>query len=140
MSKTFYIKTKFIPFFFSWIITLFVTSNHQTTNIVFPPIFSTKFSQLEQLKKKTDFLLVQNRFFFQVGTNEKFVFFFNCLNWEKSVEKVGENKILGLVFWCREQDIISYSSFEQPIRIPNFCNDYFVYLLFLYFCKVKVLN
>ena len=35
---------------------------------------------------------------------------------------------------------ISLSSFEQPIRIPNFCNEFFVYLLFEYFYQVKVLN
>ena len=36
---------------------LFVTSNHQITNIVFP-IFSTNF---QQLKKKANFSLVQNQ-------------------------------------------------------------------------------
>ena len=36
--------------------------------------------------------------------------------------------------------IISFSSFEQPIRISNFGNDFFVYLLYEYFYKVKVLN
>ena len=52
----------------------FVTSIHQTNNFVFP-----NFSQFEVLKKLTNFLLVQNRFFFsQFWTNEKFVFFFNC--------------------------------------------------------------
>ena len=40
---------------------------HQTTKppILFSPIFSTNFSQFEQLKKKTNFLLVQNSFFSQ---------------------------------------------------------------------------
>ena len=42
---------------------LFVTSIHQKP-ILFSPIFSTNFSQFEQLKKITNFLLVQNRFFF----------------------------------------------------------------------------
>jgi hypothetical protein len=39
---------------------------HQNTkqSILFSPIFSTNFSQLEQLKKKANFLLVQNSFFF----------------------------------------------------------------------------
>ena len=31
--------------------------------------------------------------------------FFNCLNWEKLVEKIGENKIGCLVVWCYEQDM-----------------------------------
>ena len=38
---------------------MFVTLIHQTTNFVFP-----NFSQFEQFKKITNFLLVQNRFFF----------------------------------------------------------------------------
>ena len=33
---------------------------------------------------------------------------------------------------------ISFSSYEQPIRIPNFCNEFWVYLLFEYFYKVTV--
>jgi hypothetical protein len=38
-------------------------------------------------------------------TNEKFVFFFNCSNWEKFVGKTGENKIRALEVWCHEQII-----------------------------------
>ena len=34
---------------------------------LFPPIFSSNYSQLEQLKKKTNFSLVRNRFFFSFG-------------------------------------------------------------------------
>ena len=34
----------------------------------------------------------------------KFVFFFNCSNWEKFEEKIGENKIGCLVVWCHAQD------------------------------------
>jgi hypothetical protein len=37
-----------------------VTSNHQITNLVSPNL-STKFSQFEHLKKKTNFSLVQNQ-------------------------------------------------------------------------------
>ena len=33
-----------------------------------------------------------------------------------------------------------FSSYKQPIRIPNFYNDFFVYLLFEYFYQVKLLN
>ena len=42
---------------------------HQTTKqrILFYPIFSTNFFQLEQLKKKTNFLLVQNSCFLNFG-------------------------------------------------------------------------
>ena len=81
---------------------LLVTSNHQTTNFVFPN-FSTNFSQFGQLKKQTNFLLVQNRFFLDLD-QWKVCFLFQLLNWEKSVEKIGENKIGGLVVWCHEQD------------------------------------
>ena len=35
---------------------------------------------------------------------EKVRFLFQLLNWEKFVEKIGENKIRGLVVWCHEQD------------------------------------
>ena len=35
---------------------------------------------------------------------------------------------------------ILFSSFEQPTPIPNFRNNFFVYLLFEYYYKVKVLN
>ena len=83
---------------------LFMTSNHKTTNFV-SPIFSMNFSQFELLKNKTNFLLVQNRFFSQFRTNEKFVIFFNCSNWEKFVEKIGENKIGCLVVWCHTEHI-----------------------------------
>ena len=38
------------------------------------------------------------------------------------------------------QIFTSFSSFEQPKRIPNICNEYFVYLLLQYFHQVKVLN
>ena len=45
---------------------MFLTSIHQTTNL-FSPFFSTNFSQFEQLKKITTFLLVQNRYFLSFG-------------------------------------------------------------------------
>ena len=35
---------------------------------------------------------------------------------------------------------ISFSSYNQPIRIPNIYNEIFVYLFFEYFDKLKVLN
>ena len=35
---------------------------------------------------------------------------------------------------------ISFSSFEHPIRISYFCNEFFVYLLFEYCYKAKNLN
>ena len=74
--------------------------------ILFSPIFSVNFSQLQQLKKKTNFLLVQNSFFSLFWTNEKLVFFFNCWSWEKFGEKIGKNNFGCLVVWCHEQDNI----------------------------------
>ena len=62
-----------------------VNQNHQTTNFIFPNFFHEIFS---------------------AGPVEKFVFFFNCSNWEKFVEKIGEDKIRGLVVWCHEQDTL----------------------------------
>ena len=61
--------------------------------ILFPPIFSTNFSQLEQLKKKTNFLL-----FFSVLDQWKVCILFQLVklrnNWGKT----------RLVVWCHEQD------------------------------------
>ena len=34
--------------------------------------------------------------------NKKFVFFFNCSNWEKFEGKIGENKIWRSMFWSHE--------------------------------------
>ena len=36
--------------------------------------------------------------------------------------------------------IIPFSSSNNQLRIPNFCNNFFVYLLFEYFYKITVLN
>ena len=41
--------------------------------------------------------------------------------------------ISSVVFNLWNKKIISFSSYEQPIRIPNFYNEFFVYLLFEYF-------
>ena len=56
----------------------FVTSNYQITNFV-SPIFSTNLSQLEQLKKKTNFLLV----FFSILDQWKDDFLFHLLKLRK---------------------------------------------------------
>ena len=49
--------------------------NHQATNLVFPKFFVGPKSR-------------KNLFW----TNKKFVFFFNCPNWEKFMEKLGETR------------------------------------------------
>ena len=79
---------------------LFVTSNHQTTNFVFPNFFHECFSVLA-VEKENKLFIGSKQLFSQLWTNEKIVFFFNCSNWEK----IGENKIGGLVVWCHKQDI-----------------------------------
>ena len=87
---------------------------HQTTKqpILFSPIISTYFSQFEQLKKKTNFLLVQNWGKICFGQPIKSVFSFP--SWEKFMNKIRKNKIRGLVVRCHEQDIrcaITFTSF-----------------------------
>ena len=64
-------------------------------------------------------------------TNKKFVIFFNCSNWEKIVEKIGENKIGCLVDWCHKQEIY-YSSFIFDIfhsvhLVPDLVPNYLMY-------------
>ena len=80
---------------------LFVTSIHQTTNHVFPNFFHEFFSVLAVERENKLLFIGQKQS--QFWTNEKFVFFFNCSNWEKFAEKIGENKIGCLVVWSHEQ-------------------------------------
>ena len=47
--------------------------------------------------------------------------------------KLQQNFIILVLF-------ISFSSYEPPIRIPNFYNKFFVYLLFEYFYQIKVFD
>ena len=44
------------------------------------------------------------------------------------------------VFYLIFNICISFSSYRQPIRIPNFYNEFIVYLIVDYFYQVKVLN
>ena len=62
--------------------------------ILFSPIFSTKFSQLEQLKKKTNFLLVQNRFFLRLGPMKSL---FSFSTEKNSWKNLGKTRF---VVWC----------------------------------------
>jgi hypothetical protein len=70
---------------------------HIKLPILFSPIFSTNFSQLEQLKKKTN-CWSKTVFFFSFGPIN-FLFLFQPSNWEKIVEKIGDNKIGCLVLF-----------------------------------------
>ena len=87
---------------------LFVTSNHQTTNPVFPNIFSTKVSQLEELKKKTNFLLVQNSFFLSFVPMKSLFSFSSGQTEKKFTEKIGENKSRG-----------EYGKKNLKLEVPN---------------------
>ena len=70
--------------------------NHESSSSQY---FSTKFSQLEQLKKKTNFFIAPKQFW----TNEKFIFIFISSN---NKEKLGtHNKIFDSAVWCHEQDV-----------------------------------
>ena len=71
---------------------------HQTTRqtIMFSPIFSTNFPQFDQLKKKTNFFLVQTGFFSVLDQWK--VFSFSTAKTEKnSWKKFGGNMIGGLM-------------------------------------------
>ena len=71
----------------------FMTSKHQTTYCVFLNffhIFFFQFELFEQLKKKTNFLLVQNRFFSQSWTNEKLLSFSTT----KTEKKLGKTRLV----------------------------------------------
>ena len=83
---------------------LFVTSNHQTSNLDFPNFFLEFFSVIA-VETENKLFIGPKQVLFQFWINEKFVFFFYCSNWEKFVEKIGENKIGCLVVWCYEQDV-----------------------------------
>ena len=94
--------------------------------ILFTPIFSTKFSQFELLKKITNILSAQNKFFL-LNSGMKSLFTDKIFG-----EKIGENKIRGLVFRCHE--LYHVQLIEHPfLQIPNIL---FVYSLSI-FCIQK---
>ena len=69
--------------------------NHQSC---FSQLFYEFFSVWAVEKENKLFVGLKLRFFF--WTNKNFVFFFNCLNWDKFVVKLGKTR---LVVWCHEQ-------------------------------------
>ena len=90
MTNKFKVHTIFIyfspdPKTKSKIETFYICLWHQTTKppILFSTIFSTNFSQLQQLKKKTNSLLVQNMFFLGFGPM-KSLFSFSTAEAEKN--------------------------------------------------------
>jgi hypothetical protein len=89
----------FLSFLQAFVLYLISCSLHQTTKpqILFSSIFSANFCQLDQLKKKTNFLLVQNRFFLKFGPM-KSLFSFSSPQTEKtSWKKLGKTRFM--VWW-----------------------------------------
>ena len=74
---------------------------HQTTKppILLSPIFPQIFLNLSSWRRKQTFIGLK-QVFPQFWTNEKFLFFFNCSNWER----LGKKILFFLVVWCHEQD------------------------------------
>ena len=66
-------------------------------------LISQKISQLEQLKKKTNFLLAQNRFFLSFGPMKSWFSFSTCQTEKDSWNKLGKTRMV----WCHKQDIRS---------------------------------
>ena len=94
---------------------LFVTSQNQ---LCFPHIFSINFSQLQLLKKKTNFLLVQNRVFLGFGPMKSLL---SSSTAENSWKKLGKQYWLfgGLMsrtkyFLC---EISSYKIIERKFSV-----------------------
>ena len=98
---------------------LFMTSNHQTTNIVLPKFFYEFFSVCAFEKERKLFIGLKPRknLFW---TNKKFVFLFNCSSWEKFVEKIGGNKIGGLMsrtFWRKIAHLNFLLNFDKIVHL-----------------------
>ena len=86
---------------------------HQTTKprILFSPIFSTKFSQLEQLEKKSNILLVQNRSFLSFGPMKSLFSFSSGQSENNSRKKLGKTKFVVWWFDVTNKIVINYYSF-----------------------------
>ena len=99
---------------------MFVTSNLQTTNLGFPNFFHDFFSVLAVEKEKRQLLIGQKIRKKTFWTNRKFVFFFNYLNWEKFVEKLGKTRFV--VWWFDIMNNIMASTLRHRnrLRIGNF--------------------
>ena len=104
---------------------LFVTSNHKSC---FPQFFPRVFLILSSWKRKqSDYW--SKTVFILICWPIKFVFFFNCLNWEKFVEKFG--KIRFVVWWfdvtnkiLNESSILNLEFFWLDIKrrwVNYFC-------------------
>ena len=74
--------------------------NHESCFLQFFPRIFLSFSSW----KRKQFFYWSKQVFSHFWTNEKFVLFFNCSTWKKFVEKIGGNKIRGMVVWSYEQD------------------------------------
>ena len=92
---------------------------------IFPPILSTNLSQFEQLKKKTNFLLVQNMFFFLSLPVEKEIIInirrFGIRNWWKlSDESINFPPSQNFILFCKSLKITKVT----PLKM--LCHLYFL--------------
>ena len=84
-----------------------MTSIHQTTNLVSPNFFHEFFS-VWAVEKYNTFFFDPEQIFFSVLDQWKAFFLLQLLNWENFVEKIGENKICGLVVQCHKLIIYDF--------------------------------
>ena len=98
---------------------LFVTSNHQTTNLVFP-IFFHEFFSVEQLKAKTNFsLVVQNWEKTCFGPIKSFFSFSTAKTEKNSWKKLVKTKLV--VWWFDvTKKICVRAAHHMVSRIPNY--------------------
>ena len=87
-----------------------MASNHQTTTC-FLQFFPRFFSQFDQLKKKTNLLLVQNMFFFRFGPMKSC--FFNYLLKLRKIrgKKLGNTRLV--VWWFDVANKIFTATFKN---------------------------
>ena len=106
LGKTILLLTLFeYPNFWSTIFLTLPYSWHQTIKpqILVFQIFFYKTFPAWAVEKENKLFTDPKPILSSFWTNEKFVFFFIWTNCEKFPEKIGENKIRGLVVWCHEK-------------------------------------
>ena len=98
---------------------LFVTSNHQTTNLVFPNYFNKFFSVWAVEKENKLFIGAKLRKKTCFGPIWKVCFLFQLLKLRKKTwpENIRENKIGGLMPWTRSS--FHRDDVRQYVKIPK---------------------
>ena len=95
---------------------LFMISNHQTTNFVFPNFFYECFS-IWVFEKENKLFIGSNPRKNLFRTNKKIVFFSTAQAKKKSWKNWGKQLIGCLVVWCHEQDINCIQFFSADAKI-----------------------